>query len=479
MSVATGFFKTAADRITARKDYIRDKKAKDRDYLMTYGTQAVNKIEAAAKSAIGTASILEQDFDISPDNIKYLVETSGVAGLEALKSKLEGYAPNVLKATDFNEMFKQTDSYKPSDQTLVEAINKSFGLYKDAAGSNPVDNKHIGLLSSMGIDLFGNESEEFRTAGGYSESDVRRMSAQASPVLEQALPFDSSKLPVVLDAREAIAYDSKAKDRIEEVATMYQSKLATTDNLRQTIQTLVNNGDYEALSKIPELRNSISTALIKMEEGIPGSISSNGYLLEFRELLKPQEPMSQEEYFISKLKLSPQMFPDFNMTTFEDLEERGFVFSTEEDANEALAQGKIPKGQGYMVGNFFDANKEEAGTGSVEGGSVGAEEDTDIDMDQVYEGLDDNQKAILEAEAYVLMTRHPEMRPAKLIERLERYKDKNFGINTTQNMSPANDAEIAELIEAERSRLKNQFTEITEATLNRKLKAFEDRLKSR
>jgi hypothetical protein len=274
MSVATGFFKTAADRITARKDYIRDKKAKDRDYLMTYGTQAVNKIEAAAKSAIGTASILEQDFDISPDNIKYLVETSGVAGLEALKSKLEGYAPNVLKATDFNEMFKQTDSYKPSDQTLVEAINKSFGLYKDAAGSNPVDNKHIGLLSSMGIDLFGNESEEFRTAGGYSESDVRRMSAQASPVLEQALPFDSSKLPVVLDAREAIAYDSKAKDRIEEVATMYQSKLATTDNLRQTIQTLVNNGDYEALSKIPELRNSISTALIKMEEGIPGSISS-------------------------------------------------------------------------------------------------------------------------------------------------------------------------------------------------------------
>jgi hypothetical protein len=132
-----------------------------------------------------------------------------------------------------------------------------------------------------------------------------------------------------------------------------------------------------------------------------------------------------------------------------------------------------------MVGNFFDANKEEAGTGSVEGGSVGAEEDTDIDMDQVYEGLDDNQKAILEAEAYVLMTRHPEMRPAKLIERLERYKDKNFGINTTQNMSPANDAEIAELIEAERNRLKNQFTEITEATLDRKLKAFEDKLRSR
>jgi hypothetical protein len=480
MSVATGFFKTAADRITARKDYIRDKKAKDRDYLMTYGTQAVNKIEAAAKSAIGTASILEQDFDISPDNIKYLVETSGVAGLEALKSKLEGYAPNVLKATDFNEMFKQTDSYKPSDQTLVEAINKSFGLYKDAAGSNPVDNKHIGLLSSMGIDLFGNESEEFRTAGGYSESDVRRMSAQASPVLEQALPFDSSKLPVVLDAREAIAYDSKAKDRIEEVATMYQSKLATTDNLRQTIQTLVNNGDYEALSKIPELRNSISTALIKMEEGIPGSISSNGYLLEFRELLKPQEPVSQEEYFnMKKSRSSEKNWAEKGLTTYSDLESAGFVFATGAEAMEAIESGMIPEGQAYLIGNKLGFNEPEAGTGSVEGGSVGAEEDTDIDMDQVYEGLDDNQKAILEAEAYVLMTRHPEMRPAKLIERLERYKDKNFGINTTQNMSPANDAEIAELIEAERNRLKNQFTEITEATLDRKLKAFEDKLRSR
>jgi hypothetical protein len=146
---------------------------------------------------------------------------------------------------------------------------------------------------------------------------------------------------------------------------------------------------------------------------------------------------------------------------------------------EAIESGMIPEGQAYLIGNKLGFNEPEAGTGSVEGGSVGAEEDTDIDMDQVYEGLDDNEKAILEAEATILMTRHPEMRPAKLIERLERYKDKNFGINTTQNMSPANDAEIAELIEAERSRLKNQFTEITEATLNRKLKAFEDRLKSR
>ncbi len=32
MSFATGFFKTAADRVTARKEYIRDKRAKDRDY---------------------------------------------------------------------------------------------------------------------------------------------------------------------------------------------------------------------------------------------------------------------------------------------------------------------------------------------------------------------------------------------------------------------------------------------------------------
>ena len=111
------------------------------------------------------------------------------------------------------------------------------------------------------------------------------------------------------------------------------------------------------------------------------------------------------------------------------------------------------------------------------GGSAVADED--IDIDQVYEGLDKNQKAILEAEVTILMTRHPEMRPAKLLERLEKYKEKNFGISTEQNMSPANDAEIAELIEAERNRLKNQFTEITEATLDRKLKAFEDRLKSR
>jgi len=479
MAVATGFFNKATEIMDDRRRFMAEHRAKTNDYLMTYGTQAVTAAEEGAQGALATASILENEFNIDPENIGYIIETSGVAGLDALMTRIKDIEPNVIKATDFNEFFKKTVDYKPSGVSLVDSINKSFGLYKSAAGSDPVENRQTGLLSAFGIDLFGRESEEFRTAGGYSEADVRRIGATPKQNLKTAVPFDFSQLPVSLSERQTVVYEEVALSRIEEVATQYQASLPSEDGLRTTIESAIKNGEYLALLKIPELRNGISLALQKLEKGIPGSVSSNGLLYDYQPLLEEQEPISQEEYFINKLKTTPQLFTDFNMTTFEDLEERGFVFSTEEDANEALAQGKIPKGQGYMVGNLFDANRQDEEKGGKVGGSVGAEEDTDVDMDQVYEGLDDNQKAILEAEAYILMTRHPEMRPAKLIERLERYKDKKFGINTTQNMSPANDAEIAELIEAERNRLKNQFTEITEATLDRKLKAFEDKLRSR
>ena len=477
MAVATGFFNKATEIMDDRRRFMAEHRAKTNDYLMTYGTQAVTAAEEGAQGALATASILENEFNIDPENIGYIIETSGVAGLDALMTRIKDIEPNVIKATDFNEFFKKTVDYKPSGVSLVDSINKSFGLYKSAAGSDPVENRQTGILSAFGIDLFGRESEEFRTAGGYSEADVRRIGATPKQNLKTAVPFDFSQLPVSLSERQTVVYEEVALSRIEEVARQYQASLPQGDGLRTTIETAIANNEYLTLSKIPELRNGISLALQKLEKGIPGSVSSNGLLYDYQPLLEEQEPISQEEYFINKLKTTPQLFTDFNMTTFEDLEERGFVFSTKEDADEALAQGIIPKGQGYMVGNLFDANRQDKETGSVVGGSVGGDED--VDIDQVYEGLDDNDKSILEAEAYILMTRHPEMRPAVLMKRLEKYKEKNFKINTEQNMSPANDAEIAELIEAERNRLKNQFTEITEATLDRKLKAFEDRLKSR
>ena len=477
MAVATGFFNKATEIMDDRRRFMAEHRAKTNDYLMTYGTQAVTAAEEGAQGALATASILENEFNIDPENISYIIDTSCVAGLDALMNRIKDIEPNVIKATDFNEFFKKTVDYTPSGVSLVDSINKSFGLYKSAAGTDPVENRQTGMLSAFGIDLFGRESEEFRTAGGYSEADVRRIGATPKQNLKTAVPFDFSQLPVSLSERQTVVYEEVALSRIEEVARQYQASLAQGDGLRTTIETAIANNEYLTLSKIPELKNGISLALQKLEKGIPGSVSSNGLLYDYQPLLEEQEPISQEEYFINKLKTTPQLFTDFNMSTFKDLEERGFVFSTREDADEALAQGRIPKGQGYMVGNLFDANRQDEETGSVVGGSAVADED--IDIDQVYEGLDKNQKAILEAEVTILMTRHPEMRPAKLLERLEKYKEKNFGISTEQNMSPANDAEIAELIEAERNRLKNQFTEITEATLDRKLKAFEDRLKSR
>ena len=478
MAVATGFFNKATEIMDDRRRFMAEHRAKTNDYLMTYGTQAVTAAEEGAQGALATASILENEFNIDPENISYIIDTSGVAGLDALMNRIKDIEPNVIKATDFNEFFKKTVDYTPSGVSLVDSINKSFGLYKSAAGSDPVENRQTGMLSAFGIDLFGRESEEFRTAGGYSEADVRRIGATPKQNLKTAVPFDFSQLPVSLSERQTVVYEEVALSRIEEVARQYQASLPSEDGLRTTIESAINNGEYLALSKIPELKKGISLALQKLEKGIPGSVSSNGLLYEYQPLLEEQEPISQEEYFnMRKSRSSEKSWADKGLTTYSDLESAGFVFDTGAEAMEAIESGMIPEGQYYLIGNKLGFNESDKETGSVVGGSVGGDED--VDIDQVYEGLDDNDKSILEAEAYILMTRHPEMRPAVLMKRLEKYKEKNFKISTEQNMSPANDAEIAELIEAERNRLKNQFTEITEATLDRKLKAFEDRLKSR
>ena len=129
MSFATGFFNTAGDEITKRQDYIREKRAKDRDFLMTYGVQAVTGAKSKVNKYVTTGMQLES-MGLTKDNINYLVDTSGPEGLSSLYARVKDYTPDQLSADVFNSMVENTAGYAKRTKdgmSYEDTIGKAFG----------------------------------------------------------------------------------------------------------------------------------------------------------------------------------------------------------------------------------------------------------------------------------------------------------------------------------------------------------------
>ena len=68
MSFATGFFNASKDFLDTQAAYITTKRAKDRDFLMTYGVQAVTSAKTKANKIINIGMELE-GMGLKPENI--------------------------------------------------------------------------------------------------------------------------------------------------------------------------------------------------------------------------------------------------------------------------------------------------------------------------------------------------------------------------------------------------------------------------
>jgi hypothetical protein len=77
MSFATGFFNTATSEIKDKQDYARAHRAKTRDFLMTYGVQAVTGAKSKANEYVNTAMLL-QGKGLEKDDINYLVDSQSL-----------------------------------------------------------------------------------------------------------------------------------------------------------------------------------------------------------------------------------------------------------------------------------------------------------------------------------------------------------------------------------------------------------------
>ena len=202
MSVASGFFNTAADRVTERKKYIRDKNAKDRDYLMTYGTQAVRKTEEEANKAITIGKLLEGR-GLERDKINFVVEQSGPQGLAILYNTIKDFKPNELSTKQLNEYVIMAEDYRPSGTTYDDMIKKSFGLYKNGVTDNPEKNEERGIWSFLGLDANAADSSMTDSyLGGYTGYDLKRIMSSSAPSLKAPLPVDRSLLPKIYSPTE-------------------------------------------------------------------------------------------------------------------------------------------------------------------------------------------------------------------------------------------------------------------------------------
>lgn len=280
MSFATGFFSTAADRITARKEYIRDKRAKDRDYLMTYGTQAVKKTEEEANKAITIGKLLEGR-GMTQENINFVVDTSGPQGLAILYNTIKDFKPNELSTKQLNEYVKMAEDYRPSGTTYDDMIRKSFGLYKNGVTDNPEKNEERGIWSFLGLDANAADSSMTDSyIGGYSGYDLKRIMSTSAPSLKGPLPVDRSLLPKVYSPTDNRAVFNSIEDNILNIAEKFIGGFGTeipgmdTEDgiLYAKVKSALDSEDTRTLLRVlPDA----SQAVIDYETRYPGSITNN------------------------------------------------------------------------------------------------------------------------------------------------------------------------------------------------------------
>ena len=333
MSFAEGFFTTSANAITARKMEIRDRRAKDRDYLMTYGTQAITKAREGADSVANIAGILQSEYNFSPENIAFLVDKTGVAGITSLYEKVKDFTPQQAKASNFNGLFEGVEDYVyDSEKDLKQQIEKAFGLYKSNVTTDPQENERVGFLASLGLDIFNDGGEEFTTVGGYNIEDARRIGATPAASMSNPLGsiFDTTKLPRKLSSFELGATTKYVEGAIEGIATAYINDGKVTAREASKINNLITEKNWAELSAMPVLKEKLNSRFFNYEEeyGILGSNPALSYLKK-NDLLDPIEEIDPNQAILDSMnkniaeKGKQSVFPkDINdVPTFESQEE--------------------------------------------------------------------------------------------------------------------------------------------------------------
>ena len=291
MSFATGFFNSASDEITKRQDYIRTKRAKDRDFLMTYGVQAVTGAKSKVNKYVTTGMQLESK-GLKKENINYLVDTSGPQALTSLYDLVKDMTPDQLSTNVFNKMVEDTAGYAgrtKDGMSYEDTISRAFGLYKDNVTDDPAENEKVGFWSSMLFDPNAADAAlDEKYIGGYSGRDIKRIMGTVAPSMTAPLAVDFSLLPKIHSDTVLLRYASDRKVIMEDHADNYLNSIlpdgepalaaepAADKNKRLRLQKAIKDKDYRVfLELVPTIRDTLLT----FDKQTRGGLSNNASFL--------------------------------------------------------------------------------------------------------------------------------------------------------------------------------------------------------
>ena len=292
MSFATGFFNTATETLDRKQQYVRDHRAKTRDYLMTYGTQAVTGARSKVNDYVTIGMQLEGK-GLERDDLNFLVETSGPDALTNLYDLVKDYSPEELTPTTFRSMIQRTKDYS-TESTYEQTIAKAFGLYKENVTKDPAKNEGIAYYASM---LFNPKAADNETyIGGYTESDIRRIQGTVAPGLTAPLAVDFSKLPKrhsttalgVYSQKSFVRMISTSQRALDKMMPTTTTELSTEERTKYNkLKLAIEAKDYRSLL---ELVPETGAEILRMDKETGGGLSNNPFF-------KLEDGM--EEFFVN------------------------------------------------------------------------------------------------------------------------------------------------------------------------------------
>ena len=189
------------------KKELRENKRRQRDWLATYGTKALNETKQKQESVQSALDDLKARGLDTPDAIQ-LLQKHGVGSVLELSKYVKEYeaANNTTVDSDLmNKLWTAADDFTTTETTFEAAVAKVFGTSAGAATAPVIQeaedrNFFEQLKYNMG-DRYDDELEDFLTdssegIGGKSIRELRAMSASSPSMLgtEGSAVFDRSQL---------------------------------------------------------------------------------------------------------------------------------------------------------------------------------------------------------------------------------------------------------------------------------------------
>lgn len=366
-----GFGTTLSQLIEEDRKYYRDAAAKRRDYIQTYGTRAVAERESKANAAKGVFNYLISN-DISEEDARYVLNTSGVQGLAQLKATIDSRTD--LTADERSKLVKKAKDYvdENPDEDINAVLKRAYGLYKST--DNPVKRERSMFASMLGLDsrMMEDEVLDDLYINGYTGRDIYRIMGSAEAQTGTALDLDlptKPPSPTVLNNTAKFLesqFDTSIDSRISSIEQ--QMLKADPDSTEykdlNTERTKLENLKAKGLLALGQYAATYDPALFDFaraqEEALPGSITRNSYLFEFLPAYQThfEEAKDEDKIAAAGDRKTVAGEPKGDGKVAEPPKGNGVKqFATADEFNKAVEAGEVVDGDRVQVGdgvvNFF------------------------------------------------------------------------------------------------------------------------------